>query len=104
CVEGCFRSVSDSVGFCGSRFPVFGVPAALAGEGLVIPTRPCSRGSPPLHLSARGSSSRELGVGRVAEVFGSVGGDANFGVPGGVREVGLLQTTNDRCSVVRCVR
>ncbi|MQL68873.1 hypothetical protein Taro_001187 [Colocasia esculenta] len=24
-----------------------GVPAALAGKGLVIPTKPCSRGSPP---------------------------------------------------------
>ncbi|MQL69786.1 hypothetical protein Taro_002070 [Colocasia esculenta] len=38
----------------------FGVPAALAGEGLVIPTGPCSRGSPPyfLQLGAlhRGSS------------------------------------------------
>ncbi|MQL89471.1 hypothetical protein Taro_022049 [Colocasia esculenta] len=44
------------------------VPAALAGEGLVIPTEPCSRGSPPLLPSARGSSSRELGVRRVAEV------------------------------------
>ncbi|MQL74565.1 hypothetical protein Taro_006917 [Colocasia esculenta] len=43
------------------------VPATLAGEGLVIPTGPCSRGSPPLFPSARGSSSRELGVGRVAE-------------------------------------
>ncbi|MQL70284.1 hypothetical protein Taro_002592 [Colocasia esculenta] len=51
------------------EFPVFGVPAALVGEGLVIPTRPCSRGSPPLLPSARGSSSRELGVGRVAEAF-----------------------------------
>ncbi|MQL93077.1 hypothetical protein Taro_025711 [Colocasia esculenta] len=50
------------------QFSVFGVPAALAGEGLVIPTGPCSRGSPPLLPSARGSSSRELGVGRVAEV------------------------------------
>ncbi|MQM06623.1 hypothetical protein Taro_039448 [Colocasia esculenta] len=31
------------------------VPAALAGEGLVIPTGPCSRGSPPyfLQLGAR---------------------------------------------------
>ncbi|MQL99972.1 hypothetical protein Taro_032701, partial [Colocasia esculenta] len=37
------------------QFLVFGVPAALAGEGLVIPTRPCSRGSPPyfLQLGAR---------------------------------------------------
>ncbi|MQL88184.1 hypothetical protein Taro_020739 [Colocasia esculenta] len=43
------------------------VPAALAGEGLVIPTRPCSRGSPRLLLSARSSSSQELSVGRVAE-------------------------------------
>ncbi|MQL74302.1 hypothetical protein Taro_006663 [Colocasia esculenta] len=57
CAEHCFRFVPDSV-----------VPAALAGEGPVIPTRPCSRGSPPLLLSARGSSSRELGVRRVAEV------------------------------------
>ncbi|MQL88134.1 hypothetical protein Taro_020690 [Colocasia esculenta] len=38
------------------------------GEGLVTPTGPCTRGSPPLLPSARGSSSRELGVGRVAEV------------------------------------
>ncbi|MQL71086.1 hypothetical protein Taro_003411 [Colocasia esculenta] len=43
------------------------VPAALAGEGLVIPTEPCSRGSPPLLSSARGSSSPELGVGLVTE-------------------------------------
>ncbi|MQL94718.1 hypothetical protein Taro_027374 [Colocasia esculenta] len=36
-------------------FHVFGVPAALVGEGLVIPTGPCSRGSPPyfLQLGAR---------------------------------------------------
>ncbi|MQM08399.1 hypothetical protein Taro_041254 [Colocasia esculenta] len=35
--------------------PVLGVPTALAGEGLVIPTGPCSRGSPPysLRLGAR---------------------------------------------------
>ncbi|MQM13843.1 hypothetical protein Taro_046771 [Colocasia esculenta] len=39
-----FRSVPDSV-----------VSAALADEGLVIPTGPCSRGSPPyfLQLGAR---------------------------------------------------
>ncbi|MQM08000.1 hypothetical protein Taro_040847 [Colocasia esculenta] len=49
------------------EFPIFGVPAALASEGLVIPTGPCSRGSPPLLPSARGSSSPELGVGRVAK-------------------------------------
>ncbi|MQL89479.1 hypothetical protein Taro_022053 [Colocasia esculenta] len=42
-------------------------PAALADEGLVIPTGPCSRGSPPLLSSARGLSSREHGVRRVAE-------------------------------------
>ncbi|MQM20621.1 hypothetical protein Taro_053646 [Colocasia esculenta] len=48
------------------QFPVFEVPAALASKGLVIPIGPCSRGSPPLLPSARGSSSRELGVGRVA--------------------------------------
>ncbi|MQL80978.1 hypothetical protein Taro_013432, partial [Colocasia esculenta] len=49
------------------EFHIFGVPAALAGKGLVIPTGPCSRGSPALLPSARGSSSRELGVGRVVE-------------------------------------
>ncbi|MQL79700.1 hypothetical protein Taro_012140 [Colocasia esculenta] len=51
CAEHCFRFVPDSVGFCGSS--VF--PTALAGEGLVIPTGPCSRGSPPyfLQLEAR---------------------------------------------------
>ncbi|MQM21134.1 hypothetical protein Taro_054168 [Colocasia esculenta] len=27
-----------------------GVPAALASKGLVIPTEPCSRGSPPYSL------------------------------------------------------
>ncbi|MQL98205.1 hypothetical protein Taro_030909 [Colocasia esculenta] len=43
------------------------VPAALAGEGLVIPTGPCSQGSLPLLPSSWGSSSRELGVGWVAE-------------------------------------
>ncbi|MQM18143.1 hypothetical protein Taro_051129, partial [Colocasia esculenta] len=53
--------------FGGLRWPCLRVPAALAGEGLVIPTGPCSRGSSPLLSSARGSSLRELGVGRVAE-------------------------------------
>ncbi|MQL79515.1 hypothetical protein Taro_011960 [Colocasia esculenta] len=48
-------------------FSVFGVPATLAGEGLVIPTGPCSRDSLPLLPSTRGSSSWELGVGRVTE-------------------------------------
>ncbi|MQM10026.1 hypothetical protein Taro_042918 [Colocasia esculenta] len=47
------------------QFPIFGVLAALAGGGMVIPTGPCLRGSLPLLPSARGSSSRELGVGRV---------------------------------------
>ncbi|MQM14013.1 hypothetical protein Taro_046941 [Colocasia esculenta] len=60
CTEHCFRFVPDTVGFCRSRFPVFGVPAALAGEGLVIPTGPCSRGSPlyffQLGARRRGSS------------------------------------------------
>ncbi|MQL83816.1 hypothetical protein Taro_016312 [Colocasia esculenta] len=45
------------------EFPIFGVHAALAGEGLVIPNGPCSRGSPPyfLHLGARrrGSSASD---------------------------------------------
>ncbi|MQL92488.1 hypothetical protein Taro_025117 [Colocasia esculenta] len=50
-------------------WPDLVVPAPLAGEGLVIPTEPCSRGSPLLLPSARGSSSRELGVRRVAEAF-----------------------------------
>ncbi|MQM13227.1 hypothetical protein Taro_046154 [Colocasia esculenta] len=31
-------------------FCVVGVPAALAGKGLVIPTEPCLRGSPPYSL------------------------------------------------------
>ncbi|MQM03552.1 hypothetical protein Taro_036337 [Colocasia esculenta] len=36
-------------------FPIFRVPAALDAEGLVIPTEPCSQGSPPyfLQLGAR---------------------------------------------------
>ncbi|MQM07369.1 hypothetical protein Taro_040208 [Colocasia esculenta] len=39
----------------GLRWPCLRVPVALASEGLVIPTRPCSRGSPPyfLQLGAR---------------------------------------------------
>ncbi|MQL90892.1 hypothetical protein Taro_023488 [Colocasia esculenta] len=71
--EGCFRIVFDSAGSAGvmsgptlvvgrgitlfrcfvvlcSRvvcFHILGVPTALAGKGLVIPTEPCSRGSPP---------------------------------------------------------
>ncbi|MQL83729.1 hypothetical protein Taro_016224 [Colocasia esculenta] len=51
CAEHCFHFVPDSVGFYGSR--VF--PVALAGDGLIIPTGPCSRGSPPyfLQLGAR---------------------------------------------------
>ncbi|MQM21276.1 hypothetical protein Taro_054314 [Colocasia esculenta] len=44
------------------------VLVALASEGLVIPTGPCSQGSLPLLPSGRGSSSLELGVGRVAEM------------------------------------
>ncbi|MQM17925.1 hypothetical protein Taro_050908 [Colocasia esculenta] len=45
--------------------PLVGVPSALAGKGLVIPTEPCSRASPPYSL----------------QVFGSVGGGATFGAP-----------------------
>ncbi|MQL99337.1 hypothetical protein Taro_032063 [Colocasia esculenta] len=80
-------------------FPIFEVPAALAGQGLVIPTGPSSRSSPPLLSSARGSSSRELGVRQDAEAAVApcvvrnseseccellylMGGDLNFGVPG----------------------
>ncbi|MQL69417.1 hypothetical protein Taro_001662 [Colocasia esculenta] len=50
------------------EFSIFGVLATQAGEGLVIPTGPCSRGSLPLLPSARGSSPRELGVRRDAEM------------------------------------
>ncbi|MQL96856.1 hypothetical protein Taro_029540 [Colocasia esculenta] len=82
-------------------FPIFGVPAALAGEGLVIPIGPCSRGSPPYFLQlgarCRGSSvsdglrrrlwRRVLSVVVRASVVSSctesVGGDATFGVLGG---------------------
>ncbi|MQM18069.1 hypothetical protein Taro_051054, partial [Colocasia esculenta] len=52
--------------FCGSRFcfRFVGVPAALAGKGLVIPTEPCSRGSPPYSLQVgthcRRSSSPDI--------------------------------------------
>ncbi|MQM05981.1 hypothetical protein Taro_038806 [Colocasia esculenta] len=63
CAKRCLRYVSDSVGFCGSRVcgptslvvVALRFPATLAGEGLVIPTGPCSRGSPPyfLQLGAR---------------------------------------------------
>ncbi|MQL98389.1 hypothetical protein Taro_031097 [Colocasia esculenta] len=49
------------------EFPIFEVPTALAGEGLVIPTGLCSPGSLPLLPLGRGSSSRELGVERVVE-------------------------------------
>ncbi|MQL91834.1 hypothetical protein Taro_024456, partial [Colocasia esculenta] len=68
--ELCFCFVPDSVGFCGSRVcgptsvggrGVALVPAALAGEGLVIPTRPCSRGSPPYFLQL-GARRRESSV------------------------------------------
>ncbi|MQL68786.1 hypothetical protein Taro_001036 [Colocasia esculenta] len=71
CAEGCFRSVSDSVGFCGSR--VCG-PTSVGGRGVVLFSS-AGTGNPywalfarltPLLPSARGSSSRELGVGRVA--------------------------------------
>ncbi|MQM12276.1 hypothetical protein Taro_045192 [Colocasia esculenta] len=98
-VETCFRVVPDSVGFCESRT---GNPYSALFARLT-----------PLLLSVRGSSSRELGVGRVVEAAvppcavssseseccellypselrvvlckfsGSVGGDKNFGVPGG---------------------
>ncbi|MQM09209.1 hypothetical protein Taro_042074 [Colocasia esculenta] len=40
--SSCFRIVV--------LLPLVGVPAALAGKGLVIPTKPCSRGSPPYSL------------------------------------------------------
>ncbi|MQM03299.1 hypothetical protein Taro_036076 [Colocasia esculenta] len=54
CDERCFHFVPDSVCFCGS------LPTSLAGEGLVIPTGPCSRGSPAYFLKLgarrRGSS------------------------------------------------
>ncbi|MQL86934.1 hypothetical protein Taro_019458, partial [Colocasia esculenta] len=43
---------------------VVGVPAALAGKGLVIPTEPCSRGSPRLLSSGRDSLSQEFVAGR----------------------------------------
>ncbi|MQL86151.1 hypothetical protein Taro_018672, partial [Colocasia esculenta] len=88
-----FRFVPDSVGFCGSR--VF--PTALAGEGLVIPTGPCSRGSPPYFVQL-GARRRESSVSdglqrrlwcrglsaavRASIVFGSMGGGATLGVPG----------------------
>ncbi|MQM05999.1 hypothetical protein Taro_038818 [Colocasia esculenta] len=42
-------------------FPIFGVPTALAGEGLVIPTGPSSRGSPPYFLQL-GARRRESSV------------------------------------------
>ncbi|MQL68789.1 hypothetical protein Taro_001035 [Colocasia esculenta] len=72
CAEGCFRSVSDSVGFYGSR--VCG-PTSVGGRGIVLFSS-AGTGNPywalftrltPLLPSARGSSSWELGVGRVAE-------------------------------------
>ncbi|MQL71285.1 hypothetical protein Taro_003576 [Colocasia esculenta] len=62
----CYSLLGRSRSRCSSlysfvgQFPVFGVPTALAGEGLVIPTEPCSRGSPPYFLQlgarCRGSS------------------------------------------------
>ncbi|MQM08476.1 hypothetical protein Taro_041333, partial [Colocasia esculenta] len=52
---GCFHILFDSAGSAGVVlgltlvfcFRFVGVPTALAGKGLVIPTEPCSRGSPP---------------------------------------------------------
>ncbi|MQM13439.1 hypothetical protein Taro_046362, partial [Colocasia esculenta] len=43
------------------EFPVFGVPAALDGEGLLIPTGPYSRGSPPYFFQL-GARRRESSV------------------------------------------
>ncbi|MQM06443.1 hypothetical protein Taro_039266 [Colocasia esculenta] len=41
----------SSVGFVGlASWVLFSVPTALVGKGLVIPTEPCSRGSPPYFL------------------------------------------------------
>ncbi|MQM11759.1 hypothetical protein Taro_044669 [Colocasia esculenta] len=72
-----------------------GVPAALAGKGLVIPIGPCLRGLPPYFLqlgARRRGSSVSDGLRRrlwrcvlsaLVRVLGSVGGDVNFGVPGG---------------------
>ncbi|MQM15457.1 hypothetical protein Taro_048401 [Colocasia esculenta] len=37
-----------------------GVPAALAGKGLVIPIEPCSRGSPPYSLQVGTRCRRSL--------------------------------------------
>ncbi|MQL72514.1 hypothetical protein Taro_004856, partial [Colocasia esculenta] len=47
--------------FC---FRFVGVPAALADKGLINPTEPCSRGSPPLLPSGSDSLSQEFVVGR----------------------------------------
>ncbi|MQM17856.1 hypothetical protein Taro_050841, partial [Colocasia esculenta] len=56
-----------------------GVPAALAGKGLVIPTEPCSRGSPPTLFRLNSNPSESLGLWVAARPSGSV------------REVGSLQ-------------
>ncbi|MQL84073.1 hypothetical protein Taro_016573 [Colocasia esculenta] len=53
CAEHCFRFVPDSVGFCGSRVCA---TTLVGGRGVVLSC-----------YSGRGSSSRELGVRRVAE-------------------------------------
>ncbi|MQM14209.1 hypothetical protein Taro_047138 [Colocasia esculenta] len=56
CVTFCFRFVR--------------VPTALAGEGLVIPTKPCSRGSPPYSLQVGTRCRRSsLSNGRGGGVF-----------------------------------
>ncbi|MQM16619.1 hypothetical protein Taro_049577, partial [Colocasia esculenta] len=69
CAEGCFYLVPYSVGFCGSRVCVM---TLVGGRGVAL----FWTGNPywalfvrltPLLPSARGSSSRELGVGRFAE-------------------------------------
>ncbi|MQM01437.1 hypothetical protein Taro_034195 [Colocasia esculenta] len=59
CLSGCVPM------FC---FRFIGVPAALASKGLVIPTEPCSRGSPPYSLQVgtryhRGSLPDDRGGG-----------------------------------------
>ncbi|MQM05716.1 hypothetical protein Taro_038529, partial [Colocasia esculenta] len=53
-----------SLGMTPVFFRFVGVPAALASKGLVIPTEPYSRGSPPLLSPGRDSLSQEFVAGR----------------------------------------
>ncbi|MQM13119.1 hypothetical protein Taro_046041 [Colocasia esculenta] len=110
----CFRIVFDSAGSAGVVFgpTLVVVPTALDGKGLVIPTEPCSRGSPSYSLQRelRVVFLQVLGLfeliayltGLNSNPFGSSDPWVAVRPSGslvGVREVGSLQELSNEISV-----